>query len=197
MSMGWDGNDGNDGNNGNNGNNVSDLEPSTTNSLVLIAQLRQQLHDVMDITGYMVLEHPNGAFAFRGQLREGTDVDIAFEHISQRFARYGYTASLQWLPSGDVEVQAIQGVLEHQPGRIWINLVLLLLTLVSVLYIGAAGVLQESGAITDPNDPQVLFLPLAHLQLGIPFAATLMSILLAHELSHYCYKREIHCCTPA
>ncbi|HDD24514.1 MAG TPA: site-2 protease family protein [Chloroflexi bacterium] len=181
MSMRWNGND---------ANNVPELEPSATNSLVLIAQLRQQLHDVMEITGYIVLEHPDEAFAFRGRLYAGTDVDVAFERISQRFARYGYTASLRRLPSGDFEVHAIKGLVERRPGRVWINAVLLLLTLVSVLYIGAASVLQESGAITNPNDPQVLFLPLAHLQLGIPFAATLMSILLAHELSHYFVARR-------
>jgi membrane-associated protease RseP (regulator of RpoE activity) len=43
--------------------------------------------------------------------------------------------------------------------------------------------------VGDLSPIEIAFLPLRHLYLGIPFAATLMGILVAHELSHYFVAR--------
>ncbi len=156
--------------------------------LVIVAQLRRQLADLMRVDEHTVVRPPDAVFAFRGQVYG--DTETAFERITQRFAAYGYTASLRNWSEGGHEVIAIKGMLQRQPGRIWLNAVLLLATLLSVLYIGAAYALQDAGVIQGPGGPDVLLLPLTHLHWGLPFAGTLMSILLAHELSHYFVARR-------
>jgi len=142
----------------------------------------------MRIDNHTVVNPPDVLIAFRGQVHG--DTETAFEHITQRFATCGYTASLRDLPGGGHEVIAVKGTLERKPGRVWVNVVLFLATLFSVLYIGAAGALQEARMITDPESLDVLIMPLTHLHWGFPFAGTLISILLAHELSHYFVARR-------
>jgi membrane-associated protease RseP (regulator of RpoE activity) len=110
--------------------------------------------------------------------------------MTQRFAAHGYTVSLRDHPKGGHEVVAVKGVMERKPGRTWLNVVLFLATLLSVLFIGAQYALQDANLLTDPNSPTVLTLILTHLHWGIPFAATLLGILLAHELSHYFVARR-------
>jgi membrane-associated protease RseP (regulator of RpoE activity) len=164
-------------------------ESTTSAQLVIIAQLRRQLADLMHIKAHTVLRPPDEVITFRGQVHG--DTDTAFEHITQRFATCGYTASLRDQPGGDHEVIAIKGVRERKPGRTWLNVVLFLATLLSVLYAGAGYALQDAGVvIEDPESLAVLIMPLTHLHWGLPFAGTLMSILLAHELSHYFVARR-------
>jgi membrane-associated protease RseP (regulator of RpoE activity) len=74
-----------------------------------------------------------------------------------------------------------QGVIEPTPSNPWTNLALFLLTLVSMLFVG--GVYAYEGDATD-------FLQLVkeifgNIQSGLPFAGSLLAILLAHEFGHY------------
>jgi membrane-associated protease RseP (regulator of RpoE activity) len=89
-------------------------------------------------------------------------------------------------------------VVRQQPRRYWVNVLLLLATLFSTLLVGAR--LEYSFVHDLPAFPEGLALmrlfPIAwvlqqpsRLLLGVPFAATLMFILLAHELGHYLYCR--------
>jgi membrane-associated protease RseP (regulator of RpoE activity) len=157
---------------------------ATSDQLVVIARFRRLLADVMRIDQHEVLRQPDEAIAFRGRVHG--DTEEAFAQISQRFADVGYTAWLRdWSKEGH-EVLAVKGTFEeeHKPGRVWVNAVLFLATAISVLYIGALNALDPS-MIEDPSSPMILILPLIHIYRGIPFAATLLGILLAHELSHY------------
>jgi len=132
---------------------------------------------------------PDAVIAFRGQL-DG-DTEAAFERVTQRFAALGYTASLRDWAGGGHEVVAVKGVIEPKPARTWINVVLFLATLLSVLYIGAQYALTDANLLTnDLSQTDMLLMPLTHLHWGLPFAGTLMSILLAHELSHYFVARR-------
>jgi membrane-associated protease RseP (regulator of RpoE activity) len=155
---------------------------AASDQLVAIAQLRRHLAGVMRIDEHEVLRQPDEAIVFRGQVRG--DTEEAFEQISQRFADAGYIAQLRDWSAGGHEVVAIKGAFRHKTGRVWINVVLFLATVFSVLYIGALNALEPS-MIEDPTSPQVYLLPLIYLYRGFPFAATLLGILLAHELSHY------------
>jgi len=137
----------------------------------------------MRIDEHEIVKSPDVVISFRGQVYG--DTETAFEQMSRRLARHGYTITIREKPGHGHEVVAVKGVFERQPGRSWVNVVLFLATLVSVLYIGAAYALQEARMIADPESLEALTMPLTHLHWGIPFAATLMSILLAHELSHY------------
>jgi len=172
-------------------NKTEPTESTTATQLVIIAQLRRQLADLMHVDEHEVIAPPDAAIAFRGQVYgDKEDKQNVFELVTQRFATYGYTASLRDRPGGGHEVIAIKGVIERKPGRAWLNGALFLVTLLSVLYIGAAGALQEAGMIADLQSPEALIMPLTHLHWGLPFAGTLMSILLAHELSHYFVARR-------
>ncbi len=151
--------------------------------LALIAQFRQQVIGLMRVDDYEILQNADSAIALRGQLLE--DPETAFSKIEQRFARLGYTPILRDWSDGGHEIIIIKGVNERTPGRLWVNVALFLATLFSVLYIGAANALQEADMFVNPESIDALMMPLKHLHWGIPFAATLMSILLAHELSHY------------
>jgi membrane-associated protease RseP (regulator of RpoE activity) len=137
----------------------------------------------MRVDDHTVTKPPDAVITFRGQIHG--DTEAAFERITEQFATHGYTAMLKDQPGGGHEVIAIKGEFSRKPGRVWVNVVLFLATLLSVLYIGAAGALQEAGIVADPESLEALTMPLTHLHWGIPFAGTLMSILLAHELSHY------------
>jgi membrane-associated protease RseP (regulator of RpoE activity) len=161
---------------------IQSAESSAPDQLVVIAQLRRLLDGVMRIDQHEVLRQPDEVIAFRGQVYG--DTEEAYEQISQRFADVGYIAQLRDWPEGGHEVRALKGAFKHKTGRIWVNVVLFLATVFSVLYIGALNALDPS-MIEDPTNPQVFILPLIYLYRGLPFAATLMGILLAHELSHY------------
>ena len=74
--------------------------------------------------------------------------------------------------SGEVELQ-VRAFFQSQPTRVWLNCVLLLVTICSTILAGSflAGV-----------DP---FIDIKNLLKGIPFSITLLLILGAHEFGHY------------
>jgi membrane-associated protease RseP (regulator of RpoE activity) len=162
---------------------------ASSNQLVVIGQLRRELADVMRIQDYEVLRPPDEVIAFRGYV-EG-DTDAAFDKISQRFASHDYTAWLRDRPGGSGhEIVATRGVSKAKSPRVWPNVLLLVATIFTVLYIGAGYALADAGIAQDLPPGELLLQPLIHITLGIPFAATLMGILLAHELSHYFVSRR-------
>jgi len=163
-------------------------ESTASSQLVAIGRLRQQLADVMYIEIHEILEPPDKVIVFRGEIKG--DTEAAFEQVTKRFADYGYTPHLHDWSEGGHEIVATKGVYERKPGRIWINVALFLVTLFSVLYIGAGSALLEAGLIKDPTSTAALVMPLTHIYYGFPFAGTLMGILLAHELSHYFVARR-------
>jgi membrane-associated protease RseP (regulator of RpoE activity) len=89
----------------------------------------------------------------------------------------------------------------HPPRqRYWIHIVLLLATIFTTLVVGArmeSNFLHKLPVLYTGDDGLPIFplswaLHSAHLMLGIPFAFTLMLILLAHEMGHYLYCRRYH-----
>jgi membrane-associated protease RseP (regulator of RpoE activity) len=155
--------------------------------LVIVAKLRRQLADLMRIDAHTVTRPPDAVITFQGQIYD--DTDAAFEQMTQRLTPLGYTVMLRDRPDGGHEVIAVKGAFERKPGRVWINVVLFLATLLSVLYIGAMNELDP--ALAQGAGPlELLTLPLTQIHKGFPFAATLLSILLVHELSHYFVARR-------
>ncbi len=107
----------------------------------------------------------------------GQDSGPLFDKISRRFEEFGYTPTLRQR-DGDVILQALPVVMDKKTGKPWVNAVLFVLTLLSVVFIGT---MNEGGQpMTHPAD----------LLLGLPFAGTLLGILTAHELSHYFVGRR-------
>lgn len=139
----------------------------------ILDRLRSQLGDLMAVERVEVQPGAEPAFAFYGRLYE--DPDRAFERISERFAALGYTALLS-REKDLYRVIAVREVVRAQAPRPWVNLVLFLATLLTVMLAGAAP--QPGGTL------------LGALLSGLPFAIALMGILLAHELAHYFVARR-------
>jgi len=160
--------------------------------LLLMSRLRRQLAGGMSGEDSVVMRAPDEVIVFRGRI-EG-DTESAFERLSERFARIGYTVRLQGRPDGGHEVYAIKGLPKSKPGRIRVNVALFVATVLTVLFVGARTDLQYTGAfdaISEEDLPlQVSLMPLANLHRGMPFAATLLAILVTHELSHYFVGRR-------
>ncbi|MCX7854937.1 MAG: site-2 protease family protein [Anaerolineae bacterium] len=149
------------------------MDASTPFDSPILDRLRSQLGDLMAVERVEVQPGAESAFAFYGRLYD--DPDRAFERISERFAALGYTALLS--KEKDVHrVVAVRGVVRAQAPRPWVNLVLFLATLLTVMLAGAAP--QPGGTL------------LSALLSGLPFAVALMAILLAHELAHYFVARR-------
>ena len=83
----------------------------------------------------------------------------------------------------------VQGRIEPRPSNPLINLVLFFFTVLSVIFAGA--LYSYSGPI--PGDQSELLAAILHgLASGIPFAVSLLAILLAHEFGHYIAARYHH-----
>jgi membrane-associated protease RseP (regulator of RpoE activity) len=79
-------------------------------------------------------------------------------------------------------VLLVDGVIQPKPSNPWVNLVLFIFTVFSVVFAGAL----YSYHGTDPKSFMDLLLSvLGNLPAGIPFAVSLLAILLAHEFGHY------------
>ncbi len=118
------------------------------------------------------------AVQFRGKLLE--DSERAFERLNPIFANEGLTLLFRQEANQDV-VLGINGVIKAEPSNPWINLVLFGVTLISVLMTGALygideGIFREYGATGAA---------FRNLDKGIPFAVSMLGILLAHEFGHY------------
>ncbi len=88
---------------------------------------------------------------------------------------------------GQQIIQLVPGLPRPKGSNPWINLILFLLTVVSVLMAGA----MYSYTGPQPDDLLAFFgLILKNLGPGIPFAVSLLAILLAHEFGHYLAARH-------
>jgi len=142
-----------------------------------VSRLQAQLRDVLSISDVQVLEAPDRVVSFSGHLLR--ELDSAYPVLRERFQTLGYTPFLR--RQGNLEVVvAQQGVILPRPAQVWVNVALFAATALSTLVTGAA---NEVGV------PAMLRQPVLLLT-GLPFALTLMSILLAHEMGHYIVGRR-------
>ncbi len=149
-------------------------EPTSSST---VDRLRQALIGLMQVEEITVLENKaRPAVRFGGHLTSG-DHDRAFDAILERFKDLGYTPLLTE-EDGLHIVRALPTVPDEKTGKPWVNLVLFLLTLVSVLFLGATW--ENVDVIANPLE----------IWRGWPFAVTILGILTAHELSHYFIGRR-------
>ncbi len=153
-----------------------------------IQRLRRPLSRLMRVEEYEIVKPPDRLIAFRGAIVG--DTGAAFDRMSEAFEAQGYTAMLRHADDERYEVLAIQGVHDSAPSNPWINVALFLATLVTVLFVGAASAVQYAELIHGGEPVLDLMSILSQLHRGIPFAAALLGILLAHELSHYFVARR-------
>jgi membrane-associated protease RseP (regulator of RpoE activity) len=128
-----------------------------------------------------------GMLVLRGRLNRPSQV--AFPRWQAELAQRGYTPTLRSAaeeheapgsPTDAVIVRIFEGVVRPSRSRVWINALLFVLTVISTLFVG----MGYSGAQLTINSVWDLLHP-ANLIHGLPFAATLLGILAAHEFGHY------------
>ncbi len=143
----------------------------------IVPALQTALQDLITIDDVTILDNnPQPRVRFRGQLIE-PDQEARFEKVVQRFAVLGYTPLLTEEPAYQ-EVHAIPAVINGKTGKPWVNVVLFLLTCLSVLALGATH--ENIDIFAQPGE----------IWRGWPFAVTIMGILTAHEFSHYFVGRR-------
>ena len=146
----------------------------------ILQELQRALLGLMEIESVKILTAgPHPAVEFTGWVRD-LEEDATFDEILQRFAALGYTPMLSQKDNTHI-LQALPEVADARTGKPWINLLLFVLTLLSVLYIGALNAGESPGAALSIGE---------FLFRGLPFAGTLLAILTVHELSHYFVGRQ-------
>ncbi len=130
-------------------------------------------------------EPQHGELILRGRLT--TPSHVAFPRWLRELRPLGFTPMLRPDPNphpGDPEegvvVYIMNGVPAVRKPRPWINLVLFLATVVSTLFVG----MIYGGDLNGVDGAADLFRPAVLLR-ALPFSATILSILLAHEFGHY------------
>lgn len=138
--------------------------------------LRPQLDGVLAIEDRRIWGR---SLAFGGRLM--LDPGRALDLLRARLRAYGYTPFLRE-ERGTAWVYALPLADARATGSPLINLGLFLLTVLTTLLAGALSFGHAS--------PTELFRDPARLLSGLPFSASLLSILLVHELGHYTLGRR-------
>src|SRR6516164_7553729 len=148
--------------------------PPPDDMLVIEDRLRRNVEDVLAIRDRQVR---GGVVVFRGDLT--TEPSRALDLLIDRFRPAGYTPYLRE-EGGLVVVQALpqtDTVVPAEPRR---NVVLFSLTCITMLLagLGFVGAPMFDALRTAPSLVVRFFA-------GIPFAATLLAVLVVHEFGHY------------
>ncbi|MCH7587352.1 MAG: site-2 protease family protein [Chloroflexi bacterium] len=120
---------------------------------------------------------------FRGKILG--DSEAAYERLNPVFSKQGMTLLFREEDSEHF-VQGIPELEKPKPSNPSINVLLFILTLFSVL---TAGVLYSLEDIAIIEERGLILGILSQIPIGIPFAFSLLSILLAHEFGHYLAAR--------
>lgn len=120
---------------------------------------------------------------YRGRLsKEST---TAYDELAQDLRSHDLTPLFRE-EQGRHSVLLVRGVLQTSPSNPWVNLLMFLLTLASVLM---AGAFYAYDGPSPSGIGELTTVLLGRLHTGIPFAASLLAILLAHEFGHYLAAR--------
>jgi membrane-associated protease RseP (regulator of RpoE activity) len=140
--------------------------------------LRLIASEVMDVN--MVKHVPpeeNGVIKLTGYLR--VDPQAAYAYLAPRFQQSGYTALLQEEEGEQdslVAALAMPGVIEPGRSRLWLAVLLFVLTVFSTVFVGGI----ESLAPFQFN-----------LGIGMAYSASILSILFTHEMGHFLMARRL------
>lgn len=137
-------------------------------SLDKVEALRNSITDIFAVSD-TTLDRPHpGYVRFRGHFLQ--DPAHCYDDLRARFETYGFTPMLRQEQS-QIALIALPLVFTTKRSNWVVNLVLLIATIFSTLFLGATYTLAADGKL--------------HLWSGWPFCLSIMLILGAHELGHY------------
>jgi hypothetical protein len=116
-----------------------------------------------------------------------TDTAKAHEEMMGRL-KPDNIAVLFRMEEGQQVIYLVEGMPRPGPSKPWINLVLFILTFISVL---TSGALYTMGA-DSPSTGNIYLDVFNNLGKGLPFAISLLAILASHEFGHYLAGRYHH-----
>ncbi len=111
-----------------------------------------------------------------------TDSIQAYDSLEQAMRPYGVTPLFR-TQEGRPTILLVQGLVHPRLGRAWVNVLLFILTVFSVLIAGAMYAADGSAIFSGTVNPFVA--GLKYIWNGWPFALCLLAILTAHEFGHY------------
>lgn len=139
-----------------------------------VHSLREEIADLFYVAD-TTLDYPEeGYFRFRGRFL--VDPADCFEDLRARYERRGYTPMIREESEG-LSLIGLPIVFQPDDSQKWINLVLLIVTILSTLFVGALYEAQTTAEIWQ-------------IWRGWPFALSIMAILGAHEMGHYVAARH-------
>jgi membrane-associated protease RseP (regulator of RpoE activity) len=147
-------------------------------------QITSLVNRVMSVSSITVGDQTQNVLArYRGQLRK--DSAEAYDQLAAALWPYKITPLFREEQDQHMIV-LLEGVLNPSPSNPWVNLVLFLLTVLSVLF---AGTLYSYEGPVPQNEMEMISVLLRNLDQGIPFGVSILAILLAHEFGHYLAAR--------
>lgn len=162
------------------------MYPSEFENLTAIVSRVMKIDDVTrgdDKNKYLV--------RYRGHLT-GNDSAAAYDRLSTALRPLEITPLFRNEKDQQVVI-LLSGVVQPNPSKVWVNILLFVLTLISVFL---AGVIYTLGGVYQgpPNPGVPDFIPYIRESIGggLAFTLSLLAILLAHEFGHYVAGRYHH-----
>lgn len=137
--------------------------------------------EVFEIKSITSAERSKGyRWRYEGHLKEALDSEKAYDQLAEAVKPMGYTPLFR-VEGGEQVIFLVDKLPEPKLGPTWVNILLFVLTILSVMFTGAQ--------FTTPdvlNPFQMSFMEfLKYLLSGWPFTVSFLGILLAHEMGHY------------
>jgi membrane-associated protease RseP (regulator of RpoE activity) len=129
----------------------------------------------------VTLGDPNKGYFLRYRGMVLRDSVEAYDQLAEALRPYDFTPLFR-LEDGHQTVLLVRGTIHPKPSKVWVNILLFALTVLSVLF---AGELYSYNGPVPTDTLGMIWAVITHLWVGWPFAVSLLAILLAHEFGHY------------
>jgi Zn-dependent protease len=127
-------------------------------------------------------------YRYRGHLLQD-DSAGAYDQLSAKLIPYGVTPLFRMEEERQV-IFLVNGHIASPPAKVWVNILMFALTVLSVWLAGAMYAFSYNHPNVEINSLVELYrVTLRNFWDGLPFALSLMAILLAHEFGHYLVGR--------
>jgi len=148
--------------------------------------LNRLVAKVFQIEDVTLGEPARGMIArYRGHLLLN-DSQAAYDQLARSLEGHEITPLFR-VEKGTQVIYLVPRKPEVRPARVSLNIILFVLTVLSVMFVGA----QPTGSMPEDALGQLGFMARSILT-GWPYAVSLLSILLAHEFGHYLMSRHHH-----